>query len=86
MIKFIRHCLNLRRKSEEKGRALLTAAELVEQKALARAMLAAQEKAREDICQDCLDRRCLTGSECREFARRSKSYAWEAVAMNAALN
>ena len=73
----------LKRKGKEK--ALLTA-ELIEQKALERVMSLAQERARREICQDCLDQRCLTGSECKEFARRSKAYAWEMVAEKAELN
>lgn len=61
-------------------------AELVEQKALERVMSLAQERTRREICQDCLDQRCLTGLECKEFASRSKAYAWEIVARSAELN
>ena len=74
------------RLKQKDQRKPLSTGELVEQKALARVMLLAQEKTEEQICQDCLDRRCLTGSECREFARRSKAHAWEIVAEKAELN
>lgn len=79
MIKFIIHRL------KRKGKTLLTT-ELIEQKALERVMPLAQEKARVDICQDCRDRRCLMGLECKEFNRRSKAYAWEVMARSAELN
>ena len=72
-------------KGKSKGKTLLTI-ELVEQKALERVMPLAQEKTRGEICQDCRDRRCLIGSECKEFARRSKAHAWDMIARNAELN
>ena len=80
MIKSIIHRL------QRKNKDILSVTELVEQKALERVMSQAQEKAREEICQDCRDRRCLIGSECKEFARRSKAHAWEIVAEKAELN
>jgi len=46
----------------------------------------AEAKTRQDICQDCIDRRCESGRICREFLRRSKSYAWEIAARNAEVN
>ncbi|GAH49980.1 unnamed protein product, partial [marine sediment metagenome] len=60
--------------------------ELIEQKALARVMPLAQEKTREQICQDCRDLRCLTGSECKMFDLLSKTYAWEMIVEKAELN
>ena len=73
----------LKRKSKEKT---LLPTELIEQKALERLMPLAQEKTRGEICRDCLDRRCLTGAECKAFALLSKSYAWEMVVRSAELN
>jgi len=81
LINFIIH--RLKRKGKEK--TLLTT-ELIEQKALERVMPLAQGKIREQICQDCRDRRCLTGSECKTFNLLSKAYAWEIVAEKAELN
>lgn len=79
MIKSIIHRL------KRKGKTLLTT-ELIEQKALERVMPLAQEKTREQICQDCRDRRCLTGSECKAFDLLSKTYAIEMIAGKAELN
>jgi len=79
--KFIIH--RLKRKS--KKNTLLTT-ELIEQKALERVMPLAQEKTREQICRDCLDRRCLTGAECKAFDLLSKACAWEIMARSAELN
>ena len=81
MIKSIIH--RLKRKGKEK--TLLTT-ELIEQKALERVMPLAQEKTRVEICQDCRDQRCLTGSECKAFNLLSKVYAWEVVVRSAELN
>lgn len=81
MIKFIIH--RLKRKTKEEA---LSPAELVEQKALERVMLQAQEKVRREICQDCRDRRCLVGEECMEFNLRSQAYVWEMIARSAELN
>jgi len=81
LIKFIIH--RLKRKSKEK--TLLTT-ELIEQKALEGVMPLAQEKTRREICQDCLDRRCLTGAECKAFDLLSKTFAWEMVVRSAELN
>lgn len=60
--------------------------ELVERKALERVMPLAQEKTREQICQDCRDRRCLAGAECKAFDLLSKTYAWEMIVRSAELN
>ena len=79
MIKSIIHRL------KRKGKTLLTT-ELIEQKALERVMPLAQEKAKEQICQDCRDRRCLTGSECKTFDLLSKTYAWEMIVEKVELN
>lgn len=79
MIKSIIHRL------KRKGKTLLTT-ELIEQKALERVMPLAQEKTREQICQDCRDQRCLTGSECKAFDLLSKTYAWEMIIEKAELN
>ena len=81
MNKFIIH--RLKRKSKEK--TLLTT-ELIEQKALEGVMPLAQEKTREQICRDCLDRRCLIGAECKAFDLLSKTFAWEMVVRSAELN
>lgn len=72
----------LKRKPKEK---ILTT-ELIEQKALERVMPLAQEKTREQICRDCWDKRCLTGSECKAFDLWSKTYAWEIITEKAELN
>ena len=58
----------------------------IEMIALFEVMEQAVERTKGDICQDCLDRRCESGRECKEFLRRSKSYAWEIAARNAELN
>jgi len=72
----------LKRKPKEK---ILTT-ELIEQKALERVMPLAREKAKEQICQDCRDQRCLTGSECKAFNLLSKTYAIEMIVEKAELN
>lgn len=46
----------------------------------------AQERTRQDICIDCLDRRCEQNRICKEFLRRTKCYAWEIAAEKAELN
>ena len=69
---------------KRKGKTLTI--ELIEQKALERVMPLAREKTREQICQDCRDRRCLTGSECKAFDLLSKAYAWEMITEKAELN
>ncbi|MBA7472474.1 hypothetical protein ES707_07801 [subsurface metagenome] len=81
MIKSIIH----RFKRKSKGKTLLTT-ELIEQKALERVMPLAQGKTTVEICQDCRDQRCLTGSECKAFDLLSKTYAWEMIVRNAELN
>lgn len=43
-------------------------------------------RAREEICQTCLDQRCKTGKTCNAFVMLSRSYAWEIAARNAELN
>jgi len=78
LIKFIIHHL------KRKGKTLPI--ELIEQKALEKVMPRAREKTRREICQDCLDRRCLTGKECKAFDLLSKAYAWEMMARSAELN
>jgi len=60
--------------------------EAIELAALFGAMGKAVERTRQDICLECLDRRCESGQDCKEFLRRSKSYAWEIVAASAELN
>ena len=70
---------------KRKGKGLL-ATELIEEKALERLMPQAQERTRKYLCQDCRDRRCLNGSECKAFDILSKTYAWEIVAEKAELN
>jgi len=59
---------------------------MVERVALQDLMDEAMLKTKQDICQDCLDRRCEQGKECKEFLRRSKSYAWEIATEKAELN
>ena len=81
MIKSIIH--RLKRKGKEK--TLLTT-EIIEQKALERVMPLAQEKTKREICQDCRDRRCLIGSECKAFDLLSKTFAWEMIVTSAELN
>lgn len=61
-------------------------AETIERVALQDLMKQGMAKTREDICQDCLDRRCESGKICKEFLRRSKYYAWEIIAEKAELN
>jgi len=60
--------------------------EAIERVALQDLMEAGKSKARQDICLDCLDRRCESGRVCKEFLRRSKSYAWEIASEKAELN
>jgi len=90
LIKSILH--RLKRKGKEpigvrtpNEKTLLTT-ELIEQKALERVMPLAQEKTRGEICRDCLDRRCLIGTECKAFDLLSKTFAWEMVVTGAELN
>jgi methanogenic corrinoid protein MtbC1 len=67
------------RTKEEIGETILTMA-------LTEVMEQAMVKTKDDICVECLDRRCESGRDCREFIRRSNSYAWEIVATQAELN
>ena len=60
--------------------------DIIERVALQGLMDKAINKTREDICRDCLDRRCEQGRTCKEFLRRSKCYAWELAAEKAELN
>lgn len=60
--------------------------QIIERVALQNLMDEAMNITREDICQDCLDHRCKSGKICKEFLRRSQSYAWEIAARNAELN
>lgn len=60
--------------------------DMVEKEALRELLDKGIEMARQDICQDCLDRRCESGRTCKEFLRRSKAYAWEIAAERAILN
>lgn len=41
---------------------------------------------REDICPQCLDRRCKAGKICKEFHQRTRLFTWEIVARSAELN
>ena len=61
-------------------------AETIEYIAILGLMDEAETKTRQDICRNCIDRRCESGRICREFLRRSKSYAWEIMARDAELN
>ena len=60
--------------------------ETIENLVLQNLMDKAMSKATQDLCEDCLDHRCQAGRICKEFLRRSKSYAWEMVAEKAELN
>ena len=64
----------------------LLTTELIERKALESVMPRAEEKTRQEICEDCLDRRCLVGRECKAFDLLSKTYAWDMVVTSAELN
>lgn len=55
-------------------------------KALERYHISAQEKVREILCHDCLDRRCLSGSKCKAFLTFTDSVAWDMSAGNADMN
>jgi len=61
-------------------------AQSIETITLQKVMPQAQSRARDFLCHDCLDRRCLAGLPCKAFAQISKSYAWEIVAEKAELN
>jgi len=61
-------------------------AEKVIDKALKRLMLKAQNQARQQLCRDCLDQRCLTGSICKTFIMLSKAIAWEIIASQSETN
>jgi len=58
----------------------------VEAKALEQVRVHAQKYAREFLCRDCLDKRCLTGSICRAFIIITDQVAWEIIAEKAELN
>lgn len=68
------------------NRSMLIVAQRIEDMALKNVMPQAQNRARDFLCQDCLDRRCLINMPCRAFILVSKSYAWEIVAEKAELN
>jgi len=56
---------------------------LVIDKALEKARIRAQVIAREILCDDCLDRRCQTGSLCKAFFAMTDSIAWDITSGNA---
>ena len=58
----------------------------IEERALEVVMPQAQSRARDFLCPDCLDRRCLANLKCNAFILLSKGYAWEIVAEKAELN
>jgi len=60
--------------------------EEIENKTLEAVMPQAQSRARNFLCPDCRDRRCLTNLKCKAFILLSQSYAWEIVAEKAELN
>jgi len=59
---------------------------LVIEKALEQARVRAQVIARGILCEDCLDRRCQTGSVCKAFFAMTDSIAWDITAGNAEEN
>lgn len=61
-------------------------AQNIENIAIEMVMPEAKSRAREFLCHDCLDKRCLAGLPCKTFTLISKSYAWEIVAEKAELN
>jgi len=61
-------------------------AQSIENIAIEMAMPQAQSKARDFLCRDCLDKRCLAGLPCKAFNLITQSYAWEIVAEKAELN
>jgi hypothetical protein len=46
----------------------------------------AQIRARDYLCRNCLDQRCLTGSICKAFIKLTNSFAWEIIAKEAENN
>ena len=60
--------------------------DLVTGKALEQVRIQAQARARDFLCDDCLDQRCRTGSLCKAFLTLTDSFAWEMVAEKAELN
>ncbi len=58
----------------------------VENKALEQVRIQAQAIARDFLCTDCSDKRCLTGSICKAFIMLTESFAWEIIARRAELN
>jgi len=61
-------------------------AETVVGRALEREREKALVRAREFLCKDCPDRRCLNNSICKAFVMLVESFAWEEVAKQAELN
>lgn len=59
---------------------------LVEEKALERYRVQAQQQVREFLCKDCPDQRCRTGSLCAAFLTLTDSVAWAMSAGNAEMN
>ena len=59
---------------------------LVLDKALERVIAQAQARVREQLCYDCLDQRCQTGSVCKAYLCCVDSVAWEITAEKAELN
>ena len=55
-------------------------------RALEQVRLAAQQQARDFLCYDCIDKRCLNGSICKAFITMTDSMAWEMIAEKAELN
>lgn len=60
--------------------------ELVTNKALERVRIQAQSVAKDFLCHDCIDKRCLSGSICKAFLTLTDSFAWEIIAEKAELN
>lgn len=59
---------------------------LIEDKALERVRIQAQSVARDFLCYDCIDKRCLNDSICKAFLTLTDSFAWEIIAEKAELN
>lgn len=58
----------------------------IENKALDNVVKQAEDKTRDYLCTDCLDKRCVSGIPCNAFALITKGYAWELAAEQAELN
>ena len=59
---------------------------LVEEKALERYRVQAQQQVREFLCKDCPDQRCRTGSVCKAFLILTDGVAWTMSAGKAEMN